>query len=197
MVYYWLYVLILFCFTYLTSLLKNKYYSLGGNKVGPLLTNYSSLHPSLYSVTSITSIQRNNQTSSILDNTGKRYYSSSSYNNNDDNFFEWFCGITDGEGSFGIGSSEKTSKRVYFNFTFAISLHVDDVSLLEFIQKRVGVGKVYIFGKKSSFIVKNKKDVKVIMDIFTKYPLKTHKNLNFLGACALKKPSSFIQRIKA
>ncbi len=165
--------------TYLASLLKNKDYSLGGNKAGPLLINYSSLHLGLYSVASITSIKKNNKTSSILDNTSKRYYSSS-HKKDDVNFFEWFCGITDAEGSFGIGSSGKISKRIYFNFTFAISLHVDDISLLEFIKKRVGVGKVYIHGKKSSFIVKNKKDVKVIIDIFTKYPLKTHKNLNFL-----------------
>lgn len=161
-----------------------------------ILINSSTLNQGLYSAASIRSIQKNNPTfSSIfpsatfsrlfnspvrgLCNTGKRRYYSSSYKKDDSNFFEWLCGITDGEGSFGIGS-RKSSKGINFSFTYVISLHVDDTSLLEFIQKRLGLGKVYTHFKKSYFIVKNKKDVKTIIDIFTQYPLKTHKNLNFL-----------------
>ncbi len=180
MVYLFAGIAFIFLHTYLASLLKNKDYSLGGNKAGPLLINYSTLNQGLYSVASITSIQKNNKTSSILDNTGKMNYSSSS-KKVDDNFFEWLGGgITDAEGSFAIGSSRKNPYHTYFYFTFVIALHVDDINLLEFIPKRLGLGKVYTFGKKSCFIVKNKKDLKVIMDIFTKYPLKTHKYLNFL-----------------
>ena len=88
-------------------------------------------------------------------------------------------GIIDAEGTFMIGRG-KTSNRIYFNFTFVIALHVDDTNLLEFIKKRLGIGKVYIYGNKSYFRVKNKKYLKVINDIFTKYTLKTHKYLNFL-----------------
>ena len=174
------FVLILLCIN-LVCLLENNNYNLGGIKDGltPLI-NLSSSNAArgLYFVSSTRSIQKNNQRSFLLPNTGKMYYSSSS-EKDDDNFFDWLGGITDAEGSFGIGRSE-TSNRVYFNFTFVIALHVDDIGVLEFIQKRLGVGKVYTFGKKASFIVKNKKHVKVILDIFTKYPLKTHKYLNFL-----------------
>lgn len=166
----------IFLHTYLASLLKNKDYSLGGNKAGPLLINYSTLNQGLYSVASITSIQKNNKTSSILDNTGKMNYSSSS-KKVDDNFFEWLGGITDAEGSFAIGSSRKNPDQTYFNFTFVIALHVDDINLLEFIQKRLGLGKVYTFGKKSCFTPLGVKRILRLLWIFLlSIPLK-HTNI--------------------
>jgi hypothetical protein len=68
-------------------------------------------------------------------------------------------------------------------FFFKISLHKDDIGVLNFIKDSLGIGKVYSEGggaPKASFMVYNKAEVKVIIDIFTKYPIKTTKLLNFL-----------------
>jgi hypothetical protein len=96
--------------------------------------------------------------------------------NEDKDFFEWLCGFTDGEGSFMV--MKNGSKHI--SFRFAIHLHIDDIKVLEFIQGRLGMGKVYSYGNSTSFIVKNLKEIGSIINIFTKYPLKTHKYLNFL-----------------
>jgi len=101
---------------------------------------------------------------------------SSDIKNEDKYFLEWFCGFTDGEGSFMV--MKNGSKHI--NFRFAINLHIDDIGVLEFIQGRLGIGKVYSYGNSASFIVKNLKEVGSIINIFSKYPLKTHKYLNFL-----------------
>ena len=81
--------------------------------------------------------------STSLDNIGKRNYSTSE---KDQKFFEWLSGISDAEGSFVIGSRKG---RNSFSFSFVIALHVDDTEMLQFIQKSLGIGKVYTFGKKS------------------------------------------------
>lgn len=90
-------------------------------------------------------------------------------------FYEWFCGLTDGEGSFVISRMKNS-----FWFSFDICLHIDDTEMLNFIQKRLGVGKVYTSGKLSRLRVTNQKDVKKILEIFSKYPLNTTKYLNYL-----------------
>ena len=73
-----------------------------------------------------------------------------------DNFYGWFVGFTDAEGMFYIKLTESGKNAV---FSFKISLHVDDVSVLEFIQKTLG--KVYTSkGEKASFVVSNQKRFK-------------------------------------
>ena len=94
-----------------------------------------------------------------------------------DNFYGWLVGFTDAEGMFYIKLTESGKNAV---FSFKISLHVDDVSVLEFIQKTLGFGKVYT-SDKASFIVSNQKELKNLIDIFSKYNLNTTKHLNFLG----------------
>jgi len=94
-----------------------------------------------------------------------------------DNFYSWLAGFTDAEGMFYIKLTESEKNAV---FSFKISLHVDDVSVLEFIQKTLGFGKVYT-SEKASFIVSNQKELKNLIDIFSKYNLNTTKHLNFLG----------------
>lgn len=54
------------------------------------------------------------------------------------NFYEWFCGLTDGEGSFYIRS---TGSRT-FSFRFQLNLHKDDLEMLKFIQKTLGMGRI-------------------------------------------------------
>lgn len=104
----------------------------------------------------------------------KRYYSNSP-EPEDKNFYEWFCGLTDGEGSFML-----LRTRDGYGFKFAIQLHVDDIKMLHLIQSTLGIGKVYITGSTAGFVVTNVKDTTKIIDIFSRYTLNTTKLLNFL-----------------
>lgn len=93
------------------------------------------------------------------------------------NFYEWFTGLTDGEGSFNI-SIRNTQN---FAFSFEITMHIDEENMLNFIQKTLGVGKVFLSGNTVKFCVTKREDVTVIIGIFKKYPLQSTKNLNFLS----------------
>jgi len=101
-------------------------------------------------------------------------------------------GFTDGEGSFYIHNT----KGSQFQFNFEITLHVDDIEVINYIQNSLGIGKVYIKknrvtakqvvgppwngGGPQPFIVRNLDEIKIILDIFSKNPLNTTKHLNFL-----------------
>lgn len=52
--------------------------------------------------------------------------------------------------------------------------------MLEFIQKTLGMGRIFTYRSKSYFNVNKQEDVARIIDIFSNYPLNTHKHLNFL-----------------
>lgn len=58
-----------------------------------------------------------------------------------ENFYEWFYGLTDGEGSFYIKS---TGSRT-FSFRFQLCLHKDDLEMLKFIQKTLGMGRIFTY----------------------------------------------------
>ena len=91
-------------------------------------------------------------------------------------FYEWLCGLTDGEGSFYIKSVGPRG----FSFRFQLCLHQDDLEMLEFIQKKLGMGKIFSYRSQVYFDVTKQGDVARIIDIFDSYPLNTHKHLNFL-----------------
>lgn len=71
-------------------------------------------------------------------------------------------------------------KQGSYNFKFQIQLHIDDLEVLYFIQKMLGMGKVYINGTAGMFCVRKQEDVAKIIEIFSKYSLNTFKFLNFL-----------------
>lgn len=99
-----------------------------------------------------------------------------SSNKEDKNFFEWLCGFTDGDASFMIAKNGK-----HISFRYAINLHVDDIGLLNFIQERLGMGNVFAYGNGSAaLIIKSLKDIGLIINIFTNYPLKTCKYFDFI-----------------
>jgi hypothetical protein len=103
----------------------------------------------------------------------KRYYSNQP-KLEDKSFFEWFCGLTDSEGSFMF-----LRKQDGYGFKFAIQLHIDDLKMLHFIQSTLEIGKVYITGSAARFVVTNLKETPKIINIFSRYPLNTTKFLNF------------------
>ena len=92
------------------------------------------------------------------------------------NFYEWLSGLTDGEGSFYMKS---TGSRT-FSFRYQLCLHKDDLEMLEFIQKTLGIGRIFTYRSQAYFDVTKQKDIAIIVDIFSNYPLNTLKHLNFL-----------------
>lgn len=92
------------------------------------------------------------------------------------NFIEWFRGFSDAEGSFIIKKGSNSS----FSFMFQIALHKDDVNVLIFLQNYFNAGKISYYRDSVRWVVKDKDELKVIIDIFSKFSLNTVKHLNFL-----------------
>ena len=95
----------------------------------------------------------------------------------DEDFLEWFRGLVDGEGSFSIVPS-KNNKN--FRFSFNIYLHKDDSNMLKYIAQRLKIGKVFVGDHFTYFTVYKQSELKIIFNIFDKYPLNTSKNLNYI-----------------
>ena len=101
--------------------------------------------------------------------------------NEDNEFYDWFSGFSDAEGSFIFGLGGGLRQETTMVFTFSIGLHIDDGPALKYIQERLGIGKLYTSGVKAIFQVRNREGIHKLIDIFTRYPLKTTKYLNFLA----------------
>jgi hypothetical protein len=68
-----------------------------------------------------------------------------------------------------------------FTFRYIIKLHVDDVNLLNFIRNSLGgIDNVTIEGSIANYKVSSQKEIKLIIEIFTKYALNSSKHLDFL-----------------
>lgn len=95
------------------------------------------------------------------------------------NFYDWFRGFTDAEGSFNIS----TVKNKFYSFSFEIKLHIDDIKVLNFIQNTLGIGKVYKYKSSPTckFMVYKQSEVKKIIVIFSIYSLNSSKSLNYLN----------------
>jgi hypothetical protein len=89
------------------------------------------------------------------------------------NFYAWFSGFTDAEGSFYIAISKICS------FRFQINLHKDDLNVLYYIQKSLGFGEVRFYNNYGSFTVTRLKDIAQLINILEKYPLQGSKWLNY------------------
>lgn len=93
-------------------------------------------------------------------------------------FLEWFRGFTDAEGCFRIKRSGKS-----FSFCFSISLHRDDVDVLNYIQSHLKVAPVKLMKSKAEayFEVWGRNELLLLMVIFSKYNLNTTKHLDFFA----------------
>jgi hypothetical protein len=102
-------------------------------------------------------------------------------------FLYWFSGFTDAEGNFLISID-----RQYVRFRFKISLHIDDVEVLNTIKSNLNVGTVTLESSRNrcSYIIQDYEEIKsVICPIFNAFPLHTSKRLdfeNFLQAVFIK-----------
>ena len=112
---------------------------------------------------------------SILSSTAESKVSSStdSCDREMKNFYAWFSGFTDAEGSFYIAISKICS------FRFQINLHKDDLNVLYYIQRLLGFGEVRLYNNYASFTVTRLKDIAQLINIFDKYPLQGSKWLNY------------------
>ena len=96
----------------------------------------------------------------------------------------WFItGFSDAEGCFTIkvqpNAKLKTKWRV--RPVFSITLHLKDLSLLEVLQKTLGVGKISKSGNKAViYAVDSIKEMPVIINHFDNYPLITQKISDYL-----------------
>lgn len=91
----------------------------------------------------------------------RKFYSSTSFNRDllsDEEFYEWLRGLIDGEGCFYI-KKNLSRKNSPFTFILLLNLHIDDRVALDYVQKRLNIGKVCVtkYGKIGSLIVEKKK----------------------------------------
>lgn len=113
----------------------------------------------------------------------RNYVKLSKKNINNNDFFEWFVGFSDGEGSFQIGVDNR-NKYPRFNFRFSIGLHIDDKPTLDFIRNTLDCGIVSSNKDNSAcyFMVSNTAELKsIIFPIFDKFNLNTTKHLDYLA----------------
>lgn len=102
---------------------------------------------------------------------------------NKDSVVNWFVGFSDAEASFSIIPKMKADKSVIssFSFMFSIRLHIDDLDVLKFIHKLLGIGNVRISGSKECvFSVTDIKGITKLIMIFDKFNLNTTKYLDYL-----------------
>lgn len=94
----------------------------------------------------------------------------------------WITGFTDGEGSFSI-SVWKSSSKIGWKLKplFSLAVHIKDRAILELMKSHFGgQGEIYKHGKNSlQYVAASKKDLKIIIDHFNKYPLFTEKQADF------------------
>lgn len=95
-----------------------------------------------------------------------------------DDFLFWFSGFTDAEGNFLI-----TLDRSFVKFRFKISLHIDDIEVLNTIRSKLKIGRVTAEKNRDrcAFIVEKYEDIKnIICPLFKAFPLHTSKKLDFV-----------------
>lgn len=95
---------------------------------------------------------------------------------------QWVTGFTDGEGSFSISAWKSQTKTGWkFKHLFTIAVHKKDQMILELVKSFFGgYGEIYKHSKDSlQYVVASKKELRIIIDHFNKYPLLTQKQADF------------------
>lgn len=121
-----------------------------------------------------------------LDNSKKKDALIIKFNNKtyylDQDFIEWFVGFVDADGNFNISLRNfKDNKYNSLLLTFQIGLHIDDLDLLKFIQRKLNCGHISISGSKCNYFVNDRASlIHVILPIFNHFQLNSTKYFNFL-----------------
>lgn len=97
-------------------------------------------------------------------------------------FYQWFVGFCDAESSFSINpvvNSDNLIKKI--TFMFSIELHKDDLDVLEYIQNKLGIGRVRQDKDKCIFSVTNAEGHYLLISLFDKYNLNSTKYLDYMN----------------
>ena len=102
--------------------------------------------------------------------------------NLDNIFLHWLIGFTDAEGNFNISlKGLKDNKYNSFNLTYQITLHLDDLHVLEYIKNKLNAGKISKSGYRCNYFVNDQKSlINVIVPIFNFMELKSSKYFQYL-----------------
>jgi len=101
----------------------------------------------------------------------------------DKNFIDWLVGFTDAEGNFNISlKGLQGNKYNNLNLTYQITLHINDLYVLEYIRKRLNCGSISKSGDKCNYFVNDQKSlINVIVPIFNYRELKSSKFFQYLN----------------
>lgn len=94
-------------------------------------------------------------------------------------FYQWLVGLTDGDGCFNIYVNLKKNK---ITLTFKISLKANNIQVLHYIKKQLGVGTVRSDKQgMAHFLIRDKRSIETILiPIFDTYSLLTNKEFSYL-----------------
>jgi len=83
-------------------------------------------------------------------------------------FIEWFVGLCDAEANFLVRvRKDKFDKIIGFEFVFRISLHIDDINVLKYIQTKLGCGSIQSSRNTKVLIISKLEDLeKILFPIF-------------------------------
>ncbi len=98
------------------------------------------------------------------------------------NFLQWFAGFVDAEGSFNISLRNFKGDRYNSHIlTFQISVHIDDVNILNSIKKKLKCGHISISGSRCNYFINDKVSlINVILPIFNFVELNSYKFYDYL-----------------
>ena len=100
----------------------------------------------------------------------------------DKKFLQWLAGFTDAEGNFNISLRNlKDNKYNSLLLTFQIGLHIEDLDVLKFIQRKLNCGHISISGSKCNYFVNDQVSlINVIVPIFNYVQLNSSKYFHYL-----------------
>ena len=97
---------------------------------------------------------------------------------------QWIAGFVDGEGCFHVGVNPHTEMTAGYQVLpeFTVVQHQRDVQILNALKSHFGCGVVRVnHGDRMAYRVRGIKDLNErIVPFFTKHPLKTRKNVDFI-----------------
>lgn len=114
----------------------------------------------------------------LYTNIMREYSTQQEFDLKNKNFYEWFVGFTDGDGSFSIPKCGK-----YYKLQFSLSQSYYNMRILYYVKSKLGYGSVskYEKSKIANFRISDRKILaKVIFPIFDEFPLLTSKYFYYL-----------------